>query len=64
MYPTADELAALLAPFDPKRDERLRLLSRRIDDGMLREIAEADYGDEANNPRDGAAAHPVASANS
>jgi hypothetical protein len=48
VYPTADELAALLAPFDPERDELLRLLSRRVDDGMLREIAEADYGEEAD----------------
>jgi hypothetical protein len=48
MYPTADELAALLAPFDPERDELLRLLSRRIDDGMLREIAEGDYREEAD----------------
>jgi hypothetical protein len=48
MYPTAKELAALLAPFDPERDELLRLLSRRIDDGMLREIAEADYGLDAD----------------
>ncbi len=48
MYPTADELAALLAPFEPERDELLRALSRHVDDGMLREIAEADYGEEAN----------------
>ena len=48
MYPTADELAELLAPFEPKVDSLLRLVGRRVDDFMLREIAVADYGEDAD----------------
>ena len=48
MSGTQNGRAELLSPFNPSPTALLDVMSRRLDDSMLREIAEADYGAEAD----------------
>jgi hypothetical protein len=47
MDPAMDIPTGILSSFDPSPDTLLDLIRKRIDDSMLGEIAEADYGEDA-----------------